>query len=222
MIRRLRRLLGVTEGVPYSLEQGRSLQTELSRQLVRLVDVLYALVLVQGAVFYRYIFKAPGYFEHPAKWIPVTLALVLIYFMTVQSFLDYHLASEDQGYQILDKAHRRGDLSRYYLDVVIVGTYSFVLLKSHTLITQPAADLTATVWSLPAVFCLYWVWGMLRRATGAGQRYSARLLALAGALYVVLAVAYTAHAGGSLRNATTSYARTPRRTPRKDRASSAT
>ena len=195
---RLRSALRVKEGTLYGLE-GAQTQDELSRQLVRLVDVLYALVLVQGAIYYRRIFTIGSFFDDPSRWVPVCLALVLIYFMTVQSFIDYHLAAEDQKYRTLDKAHRVQDLVRFYLDVLIVGSYSFLLLKAHVLIDTSKSDLSAVFWALPAIFLLYYLWGLLR--SGFQSPYSPRLLMVTGGLYLVLAGIYTEESPSSLRNA---------------------
>ncbi len=184
-------------------------QREISRQLTRLVDVLYALVLVQGAINYRALFTIGDEFLHPARALPVVLALALIYFTAIQSFVDYHLASEDQPYQLLDPdaGNRRVDLWRFYLDIVIVGLYSFLLLKCHVLIAAPGADLTPAFCALPAVFGLYLLWGALRGSTNPnpdknpGQRYRPILLAVCGVLYAVLAAAYIGLADGWLANA---------------------
>src|SRR4051812_38420856 len=117
MLDRLKGTL-VESGASYEREEAQPRQLELSRQLTGLVDVLYALVLVEGAVAYRSLFSRGHEF---LSWdsMPVLLALVFIYFTTIQSFTDYHLASEDQPYRFLSKARRRTDLWRFYLDVVI-------------------------------------------------------------------------------------------------------
>jgi hypothetical protein len=169
-------------------------QLELSRQLTRLVDVLYALVLVQGAVYYRTLFTIEHEFAHPPRFLPVSVALILIYFMTIQSFVDYHLASEDQPYQLLTTANRRYDLWRFYLDIVIVGSYSFLLLKCHVLILSPSADLAPVFGALALIFLLYILWGTLRRASSLSRRsqpYSNRLLVLIFGSYLLLTLIYT-------------------------------
>jgi hypothetical protein len=168
-------------------------QLELSRQLTRLIDVLYALVLVQGAVNYRALFTIGNEFSHPSQFLPVLLALILIYFTTIQSFIDYHFASEDQPYQLLNKDNRRNDLARFYLDVLIVGAYSFLLLKCHVLLAVPGADLTPVFVTYVAIFGLYLVWGWLRKSTAdpKEQRYSPWLLGLVLIVYGGLWAGYT-------------------------------
>lgn len=168
-------------------------QLELSRQLTRSIDVLYALVLVQGAVNYRSLFTMGDEFSHPSRFLPVTLALILIYFTTIQSFIDYHFASEDQPYQLLNRTNRGRDLARFYLDVLIVGAYSFLLLKCHVLLAAPGADLTPVFVAYAAIFGLYLVWGWLRKSTAnpKEQRYSSWLLWLVLIVYGGLWAGYT-------------------------------
>jgi hypothetical protein len=182
--------------------KGESRQRDISRQLMVLIDVLYALVLVGGAEAYRALFTKGDEFEHLSLFLPVVLALVLIYFTTIQSFIDYHLSAEDQPYQFLDKGKRRTDLKRFYYDVVIVGLYSFLLLKSHVLLAQPGADLTPVFWTLPAIFLLFIRWGKLRQKTAAenNQSYRVALLRFCGALFAILALVYTLTSNGWIGN----------------------
>jgi hypothetical protein len=185
-------------------------QRELSRQMTRLIDVLYALVMVQGALKYSSLFTAeidPLSLERQG---PVVVALLLIYFIAIQSFIDYHLASEVQPYKLLNKTRRKKDLARFYLDVVIVGLYSFFLLRCHVLLTDPAADLTAVFAGLVGMFVLYLIWGELRWSTKpegakpepgaetveARRPFRRRLLILFLVTYVALAVAYAELAEG--------------------------
>ncbi len=197
-----------TEGRKYAdseLEDSNkcdSRQRDISRQLIVLVDVLYALVLVGGAEAYRSLFTTPDEFTDLSRWLPVVLALILIYFTTIHSFIDYHLAAEDQPYQFLDKSKRRTDLKRFYLDVVIVGLYSFLLLKSHVLLAHPSADLIFVFWALPSIFLLFLYWGRLRGKTAAmvNQSYNLALLWFCTFLYAVLALAYTLTSNGWIGN----------------------
>jgi hypothetical protein len=177
-------------------------QRDLSRQLIVLVDVLYALVLVGGAEAYRSLFTMGDEFQHVSRFLPVVLALVLIYFTTIHSFIDYHLASEDQPYQFLDRLRRRFDLGRFYLDILIVALYSFALLKSHVLLQSPGADLTPVFLTFPGLFLLFLLWGVLRERTAKdAQPYSPRLLFMTLITYFLLAVAYACTSNGWAGNA---------------------
>jgi amino acid permease len=182
--------------------KGGARQRDISRQLIVLVDVLYALVLVAGAEAYRSLFTKPGEFTELSQFLPVVLALILIYFTTIHSFIDYHLAAEDQPYQFLDRSKRKTDLKRFYLDVFIVGLYSFLLLKSHVLLEHGDASLTPVFWAMPAIFVLFLWWGRLRGKTAipSNQRYSGALLRFCTLLYGVLALVYTVTSNGWIGN----------------------
>ncbi len=132
-------------------------------------------------------------FEDPSKWFPVVLALILIYFTTIQSFVDYHRASEDQPYQLLNTEKRRSDLLRFYLDIVIVGIYSFMLLKCHALLKAPGANVTPVFFAFVMIFFLYVLWGCLREKTGneKTQSFSIALLLVVLIIYAVISFAYT-------------------------------
>jgi hypothetical protein len=179
-----------------------SRQRDISRQLTVLIDVLYALVLVGGAEAYRSLFTRPDEFIHPSSFLPVVMALILIYFTAIHSFIDYHLAAEDQPYQFLDKSKRKTDLKRFYLDVFIVGLYSFLLLKSHVLLTHSSANLTPVFWAMPTIFLLFLWWGSLRKKTAAetNQLYNVALLRFCTFFYGVLALIYTLTSNGWIGN----------------------
>jgi hypothetical protein len=181
---------------------GQRRQRDLSRQMTVLIDVVYALVLVQGAEAYRSLFTRAGEFEHISAVLPVALALALIYFTAIQSFIDYHFASEEQPYQFLHKTKRKNDLLRFYLDVLIVGLYSFVLLKCHVLLESPGGDLTLAFLTFPAIFLLYIVWGWFRKTavSGTKQAYSPWLLLLFLGLYGLLTLVYVCTANGWVGN----------------------
>lgn len=176
---------------------------DLSRQLTVLVDVLYALVLVAGAEAYRSLFTT-GMLEDFSRSLPVVLALVFVYFTAIHSFIDYHLASEDQPYRFLDKSKRKWDLVRFYLDIVIVGAYSLLLLQCHSLLSDPAADIFAMFVTLPAIFALFLVWGWLRRASSPDSTdkgpYKDALLWLCFGLYSALAGLYALAADSRVDN----------------------
>jgi len=178
-------------------------QRDLSRQLTVLVDVVYALVLVAGAEAYRSLFTT-GMMDEPSRFLPVVLALVFVYFTAIHSFIDYHLASEDQPYQFLDKSKRGWDLVRFYLDIVIVGAYSFLLLECHGLLSDPAADIFPMLAALPGIFVLFLFWGWLRGKSAPNSSdkgpYKIALLWVCLALYAILAGIYELVADGWVGN----------------------
>jgi hypothetical protein len=189
----LRKLLGIYEHGeaprPSELTAAYgSRQLEMSRRMGDLVDVVYALVLVEGARAYHEVFTIPGEFSDPSRWLPVGTALALIYFTAVQSFVDFHLGAEDQPFQLLRRTGRGRDLLRFYIDIVAVGLYSFLLLKCHVLIASPDANIVWAFAAFPVIFALYIIWGELRKCTSrsSAQSYSVDLLLVV--LYAYLAL----------------------------------
>lgn len=167
-------------------------ELELSRQFTRLVDVIYALVLVQSAINFRAVFTLPEEFLHLRTFLPVLLALILVYVTAIQSFIDYHMAAEDQPYQFLTKKKRAIDLGRLYLDIAIVASFSFMLLKSHVLIYAPAASITPLLVALPIIFVLFLIWGTLREcvAVADASSYNPWFIVAFCLIYAVLAEVY--------------------------------
>lgn len=159
----------------------------MSSQLVRLIDLLFALVLVQGAVHYRSVFGVPSHIG-----LQVVLALLLVYYTVVRSFIDWHIAMESAPYRIMRSQCRTSELRRVYVDFLIVALYSFMLLKAHVLLTAPDAGLRLFFWSFPVLYALYLVWGWLRARAYHVQQFSERLLVLCLGLSIVLAAAYEA------------------------------
>lgn len=73
-----------------------SAKTLASDHLVRGVDFLFALTLGQGILLFRAFWADPLDPDH----MTVALALVAIYFTTIQSFIDWHLAMERHPYLV--------------------------------------------------------------------------------------------------------------------------
>lgn len=171
-----------------------AMELRASQQLVGIIDVLLALVLVEGAVSYRRLFTSPS-----AANAPAVIALVLVFFTALRSFIDWHVAMEQSRYRILTEDRRTGELVRVFLDFTIMATYSFVLLRAHMLIADPHADLLAVAIAFPAIYVLYLAWdALLRRADDdTAQQFSQRLLwvTLTAAL-VLLALYALARANG--------------------------
>lgn len=164
-------------------------QADLSHRVTTFIDVLYGLVVVISAESYHQLVTDDKYL-HIKRGLPVVLALVFVYFTTIQSFVDFHLSEEDRPYRLLNVNKRGVDLRRFYLDVVIVGFYSFLIFRCHVLLNAPAGDLTAVFVTVPVIFALYILWGWLRDGTIFGSAYSPWLLLSAMGLYVVLAMGY--------------------------------
>jgi hypothetical protein len=177
-------------------------QRDVSGQLVRLIDILFGLVIVQGALFYRPILAAHG----TRNWA-VVLALALVMYTVVRSFVDWHTLMERNSYKISTSTAislrpwlrgalqaRTLDLWRLYVDFVIVAVYSVMLLRAHVLLGSPAAGLRLFFWLFPGLFLLYLAWGELLRLRTGTQEFEEGLLlaaiAASGSLAALYNVAY--------------------------------
>jgi hypothetical protein len=173
-------------------------ENKISARLVELIDVLFALVIVEGALFYRPLLAAHGHRNAPA-----VIALALIIYTVVRSFVDWHTSMEFTPYQIITSKkckpiQRMGstlevrtlELWRLYVDFLIVASYSVLLLRAHVLLDEPGAGLRFLFWGFPAVFLLYLLWGrLLGRACG-GRQFNKGLLFRVFLAATLLAIAY--------------------------------
>jgi hypothetical protein len=173
-------------------------EKDVSDRLLDLIDILYGLVIVEGALFYRPILAAHGH-----RNAPVVIALALIMYTVIRSFVDWHVLMESMPYQIMTEESRKVrwmcepvkvrtlELWRLYMDFLIVATYSVMLLRAHVLLSDPAAGLRFLMWSFPALFLLYLVWGELFRRAAGGQQFNERLLLIVFGASTALAITYT-------------------------------
>lgn len=148
-----------------------NIELRASQQLVGVIDVLLALILVEGAVSYKELFTG-----HSRMNAAVLLALVLVYYTALRSFIDWHLAMEERPYRILDRNARSVELGRVVLDFGIMATYTFLLLRAHVLIDDPGADLLALALAYPAIYAMYMAWNRLQRCAYGAERFTQRPL----------------------------------------------
>jgi hypothetical protein len=178
-------------------------EADISAQLVRLIDFLYGLVIVQGAIVYRSIFTAR---DNDAS-VSVILALAVIFYTVIRSFIDWHTVMEDKPFQIKTSAKRRLlgkerqirtiDMWRLYLDFVIVAVYSLLLLRAHVLLEEPNATLKVFFWTFAGIYLLYLLWGELQFVTNRKQMpddtrdFSPSLLIVTLVLSILITAGYT-------------------------------
>jgi hypothetical protein len=171
-------------------------EVAISGQVVRLIDLLFGLVIVQAAVTYRSAFRAHE--NHASS--AVIVALVLVLYTVVRSFIDWHIHMEGNPFQMKTSAARNIfgrtvqirtiERWRLYVDFVIVAAYSFLLLRAHVLLAGPGESIQLFFWTFPTIYLLYLVWGELLATTTGEERFSPRLLLAALVVSVILAVLY--------------------------------
>jgi hypothetical protein len=169
------------------------IEAATSSHLIRLIDFFFALVLGQGILQFAEVIESP--FEaNVAVW----LALITVYYTVIRSFLAWHAAIEARRYRILVERVRTGELWRVYIDVAIVGLYSYMLFGVTPLIADKGADLSGLLWAFPILFLLYLLWGMLRNYAWGVEEFDPRFLLGFGIAYVLLALGYTLVPVGTL------------------------
>jgi hypothetical protein len=170
----------------YDLDE---VELRASQQLVGIIDILLGLTLVEGALAFRGMFT-----QGSNANVPAVVAMVLVYYTAVRSFVEWHVAMETYRYRVLTDGCRTSELRRVFLDFVIMASYSFLILRSHVLIEKPDSDLTAIAIAYPAIYFAYIVWGELLKEAYAGRGYSQqfrpRLILLMCFLSSLLCVAY--------------------------------
>jgi hypothetical protein len=176
-----------SEELKSTLERTTPEQAEAatSSHLVRMIDFIFALVLGQGLIRFSSVVEEP--FEANVQ---VWIALVLIYYTVVRSFVAWHTAIETRRYRMLSD-RRTTELWRVYIDVLIVATYAYMLFSAEPLMRDGGGDVTGLLWAFPFLFLLYQAWGGFRLTAWGEDEFRLGVLQIFAALYVVLALAYT-------------------------------
>ncbi len=157
-----------------------------SGHLVRMIDFIFGLVLAQGLLRYHAVVVSPF-----KSNVPVVLALVTIYYTVIRSFVAWHSAIERRRYRIDYFPPRTTELWRVYVDVLIVGTYAYLLLTAEPLIKDGGANIQRLLWGFPLLFLLFLAWGHLRRVAWGSDEFNFRYLVGFGVGYTVIAAVYT-------------------------------
>ena len=157
-------------------------QQKISDQLVRLVQVFFALVLGQSLVVFNAVLLDPL-----AHWL-AAVAWVSVFYTIVASWIDWHVVMARRPYDTRQSVDR----FRIYSDVGIAVLYAYLLYTIEALITDPSVTLGYHLVGYPLLFVLYLASGLLRLRVH-GSRASRPLpMVCAGALYVGVLVGYSA------------------------------
>ena len=128
-------------------------QQRVSDQLVRLVQVFFALVLGQSLVVFKVVLLDP--FSHALA----AFAWGTVFYTIVASWIDWHVVMARRPYD----TRQLVDRFRIYSDVAIAVLYAYLLFTIETLINDPGATLVYHLIGYPLVFALYLASGLLRR-----------------------------------------------------------
>src|SRR6266853_75639 len=157
-------------------------QQRISDQLVRLVQVFFALVLGQSLVLFKDVLLDPFAPNHRLA----ALAWGTVVYTTVASWVDWHVVMARRPYD----TRQLVDRYRIYSDVVIGGLYAYLLFTIEPLTCNAAGLLFNHLLGYPLLFVLYLSSGFLRRVVhGKGASKPVPLFIGLGA-YVILLFVY--------------------------------
>lgn len=128
----------------------------ISDHLVRLVQIIFALVLAQSLFYYKDVIVDPLSTRNRIA----TVALVSVFLMTVLSWIDWHVTMELHPYD------RRAlvEWVRLAADLMVVVLYAYLLFAIEPLRSTPAGDISGFLLGFPIVFALYLASGLARKA----------------------------------------------------------
>ena len=157
-------------------------QHRVSDQLVRLVQVFFALVLAQGLFLFRAALLSPVTHENRIA----VLACACVFYTTVSSWVDWHVAMAHRPYDTRQHAER----FRVYADVGVATLYAYLLFTIEPLVGHPDGSLTRHLVGYPLVFGAYLLSGVLRQWTHGRSASKRKPLVIGFVAYVVLVLVY--------------------------------
>ncbi len=122
----------------------------ISRNLVALVDIVFAVVVAQSLIRYEEIIFRP-------TWGLSFASIVLVYFTVVLSWVDYHVSMDRYPYS-------RNGMAwwfRFFADLMIVGAYTYMLFAVREV--DLSGTLARFLPGFAVVFLLYLISGVARR-----------------------------------------------------------
>ena len=156
----------------------------VSDQLVRLVQVFFALVLGQSLVLFKEVLLDPFTAEH---WL-ATLAWATVFYTTVASWVDWHVLMAKRPYDTRQLTAR----FQFYSDVGIAVLYAYLLFTIEPLIRTPNGTIFYHLIGYPFVFAFYLASGFLRRWVHGKVASRPIPLFIGLAAYTILLIAYEA------------------------------
>lgn len=136
---------------------------QVSDQLIKLPEFVFALVIAQSLVAYRVVIVDPFPRGNLAEHSVAVVALFVVYFTTVMSWYDWHLTMVDRPYDM--RRYGRTEWVRLGADMGIVVLYAYLLFTIAPFQSVPSADIWRHLLGYPLVFVVYWVSGVTRRRT---------------------------------------------------------
>ena len=157
-------------------------QQKISDQLVRLVQVFFALVLGQSLVVFNDVLLDP--LAHGLA----AFAWGSVFYTIVASWIDWHVVMARRPYDTRQPIER----FRIYSDVSIAVLYAYLLFTIEALITDPSVTLYYHLIGYPLVFGLYLASGLLRLWVHGKKASKPLPMVCTGVLYIGVLLGYGA------------------------------
>lgn len=158
----------------------------LSDQLVRLVQVVFALVIGQSLLLYRSVVLNPF-----ANNSIASLALVTIYISAILSWIDWHTTMEANPYNLsASYRFRWTEELRVGMDLLVVTLYAYVLFSVSNFEGRPGASIQWYLLGFVLIFASYLGSGILRLVTHGRLASRPKPIIEFGGLYLLLFIIY--------------------------------
>ena len=155
-------------------------QQKVSDQLVRLVQVFFALVLGESLVVFKDVLL------NPFAYALAAVAWGTVFYTIVASWIDWHVVMARRPYD----TRQQVDRFRIYSDVAIAVLYAYLLFTIEPLIANPSVTLIYHLLGYPLVFVLYLASGLLRRWVHGKKASRPSLIVWALVAYSSLTIGY--------------------------------
>lgn len=165
----------------------------ISDQLVRLIQLTFAVVLAQSFFLYRDLVLDPFSPSHALA----TMALATLLVTAVLSRIDWHITMELRPYNFSAlNIHRVTEQFRLGLDLFIVITYAYMFFAIIDFDHDPSRSIARYLIGFPIIFAAYYLGGLARQRTHGRLASNPAPIVLAGSAYIALYFVYrVAYAG---------------------------
>lgn len=165
-----------------------SIDKRISDHLVRLVGIMFGVVVAQSFVRYDHIIVAPFEETHRTG----LLALGVVYFTVVMSWVDWHTTMELRPYALHPhNSARLTELIRLWADIGVVATYAYLLLTIEAFGQTPSASIEGHLVGYPLIFLTYFLSGASRRVAYGRYASNVRPIIGFGVAYLLLLGLYS-------------------------------
>lgn len=165
------------------MDKQEDLVKRYSDHYLRLIQLIFGVVFVQGLVLNRDLIVNPLTYEN----VLALFCLFVILSTTVMSWMDFHRSVERNPYII----ERSTEKLRVVADVLVVISYLYVLFSIESIKGKPYADLSHFLFGYCLIFFFYFVSGWVRIRTHGITASRKNLILRYLIIYTFIWAAYT-------------------------------